>query len=483
MIGFLLMILLSGVLIILSIFAILLFRNVAIVLLVIVAPIAFACAILPNTKKLFDKWWGMFRGMLILYPTIAILFGGCKLGATIIGNANLAIGSTGQALAALGISVIPLIATPAIMKGALKSLDVLGGNIGSKFGDQAYKVSRGGVVGAGKAFGRTGLGQYAKATKASFIKHRDQQALKRGSKFATTGLTARTVGSLGKRIGGGVNKLTKGKTQGWGTSAAKSLGLAGAHGTLAGGAALAAIREDRDAQDEAQAWMDNSGLGNNEGELSYMATTGKMRDGSQLSEQQYRLVAGKHAANLENNVQRTQFLHQAGEIVKGNKANGWNTDRAIDDIADNVKKSGHYASGGDIATMKRYASGNEENNFDTQASFNKQATMSLSDAAAMNDKELEALNGATKSNKDGSLDQQLTAKKAAAQADGSYGRIISGTGVKGATHLNKLPDAEQATTVNVAPGLQQRNGGLITGPEATMNNEIHNNNTPPWERR
>lgn len=136
MIGFLLMILLSGVLIILSIFAILLFRNVAIVLLVIVAPIAFACAILPNTKKLFDKWWSMFRGMLILYPTIAILFGGCKLGATIIGNANLAIGSTGQALAVLGISVIPLIATPAIMKGALKSLDALGGNIGSKLGER-----------------------------------------------------------------------------------------------------------------------------------------------------------------------------------------------------------------------------------------------------------------------------------------------------------------------------------------------------------
>lgn len=138
MIGLLIMILLSASLIILSIFAILLFRNVAIVLLVIVSPIAFACAILPNTKKIFDKWWSMFKGMLILYPMIAILFGGCALGAKIIGNANLGIDPTAQALAVLGMSVIPLLATPALMKGALKSLDALGGGIGSKLGERSF---------------------------------------------------------------------------------------------------------------------------------------------------------------------------------------------------------------------------------------------------------------------------------------------------------------------------------------------------------
>ncbi len=62
----------------------LMFRQAIIPILAILAPLAFAAYLLPNTKPLFDRWWKLFSSMLLLYPLAAVLFAGVKLSANLI---------------------------------------------------------------------------------------------------------------------------------------------------------------------------------------------------------------------------------------------------------------------------------------------------------------------------------------------------------------------------------------------------------------
>ena len=64
-------------------------RQAIIIVLVFLAPLAFAANILPNTEKWFEKWKDLFTTMLVMYPLISLLFGGSQLiGTTIIASAN-----------------------------------------------------------------------------------------------------------------------------------------------------------------------------------------------------------------------------------------------------------------------------------------------------------------------------------------------------------------------------------------------------------
>jgi len=59
-------------------------RQALIVLLVIIAPLAFVAYLLPNTEKYFDKWKNVFVTMLVLFPVFSVLFGGAQVAGTII---------------------------------------------------------------------------------------------------------------------------------------------------------------------------------------------------------------------------------------------------------------------------------------------------------------------------------------------------------------------------------------------------------------
>lgn len=54
-------------------FAFLLFRQVLIVALLIVSPIALVAWVLPNTEKLWKIWWESFSKLLLVYPLILIM--------------------------------------------------------------------------------------------------------------------------------------------------------------------------------------------------------------------------------------------------------------------------------------------------------------------------------------------------------------------------------------------------------------------------
>ena len=143
--------LLAAVIAVLMTFMILVLRQVLIVMLVVLAPIAFVAFILPNTEQWFTKWRKMFVGLLLVFPTIGLLFGAASLASGILktvygtGSGNP---DTIGLIIAHGVLVLPLFLLPGLLK---KSLDAVG-NIGAKingFGDKVGRGSRSKVAGSG----------------------------------------------------------------------------------------------------------------------------------------------------------------------------------------------------------------------------------------------------------------------------------------------------------------------------------------------
>ncbi|MDO4902583.1 MAG: hypothetical protein Q4A21_03485 [bacterium] len=95
-------------------FMVLAARQAIITVLIFLSPLAFAASILPNTEKWFEKWKDLLTTMLLMYPLIALVFGGSQLvGLTIIANAN---GNLATLILGMAVQVIPLAITPTIMK-------------------------------------------------------------------------------------------------------------------------------------------------------------------------------------------------------------------------------------------------------------------------------------------------------------------------------------------------------------------------------
>lgn len=101
-------------------------RYAIILILIIIAPLAFVAYLLPNTQKWFSKWLSSFTMLLALYPIIAVIYGGSTLaGLIVIGSA---VETQSLTLVAFGLAIqaLPLAITPLIMK--------LGGGILNRFG-------------------------------------------------------------------------------------------------------------------------------------------------------------------------------------------------------------------------------------------------------------------------------------------------------------------------------------------------------------
>lgn len=88
-------------------------RQALIVILIIIAPLAFVAYLLPNTEKYFEKWRGVFVTMLMLFPVFAVIFGGSQIaGTAILQNANSAI----MVVLGMATQVAPLVILPFLLK-------------------------------------------------------------------------------------------------------------------------------------------------------------------------------------------------------------------------------------------------------------------------------------------------------------------------------------------------------------------------------
>lgn len=122
----------SALLAILTAFAIIAAREVILTLLIIVAPLAFLAAILPNTEGWFTKWRKLFTTLLLMFPLIMIVFYGSVLVSSLIMATHT--NKTGAEniqdfmvnVFAFAVLILPLFSLPFIMKSAGGIMDRLG---------------------------------------------------------------------------------------------------------------------------------------------------------------------------------------------------------------------------------------------------------------------------------------------------------------------------------------------------------------------
>lgn len=140
-------ILISLILLLLGIIAVvlaLIFRQIFILLLIILSPIAFVLWILPNTEKYFKMWWENFTKALLMYPLIMLLLTSGSLLATIADSTSLTGSEGADSILIFVIIAIPLFLVPATFKlaGAGMSATFAGVSKLKSGGDKAMGDSK-----------------------------------------------------------------------------------------------------------------------------------------------------------------------------------------------------------------------------------------------------------------------------------------------------------------------------------------------------
>lgn len=109
-------------------FVILCVRQAAIIILIVLAPVAIVCYALPNTKKAFDKWFKLFSDMLLVYPICGLLMGGSNYASRLLLSANQSAGLMFYIIAML-LPIISFFFIPAILRGSVNGIGQLGTKI------------------------------------------------------------------------------------------------------------------------------------------------------------------------------------------------------------------------------------------------------------------------------------------------------------------------------------------------------------------
>mgnify|MGYP001141293600 CR=1 FL=1 len=139
----------AGVIVLLTVFILLFVRQALIVLLIVVAPLAFVAYLLPNTEPLFQKWRKIFTALLLLFPIIGLLYGGCLLASAIL--LQVAGDNVVMKIAAYIALVVPLIAVIPLLKGSLNAVPAIGNAIG-KLGGKTTGWAQGGAKRSASAY-------------------------------------------------------------------------------------------------------------------------------------------------------------------------------------------------------------------------------------------------------------------------------------------------------------------------------------------
>lgn len=158
-------------------------RIAIIVLLVMVAPLAFAAWILPNTEKYFKKWYELFFNMLMIFPLIMGTFAAAAVASQLIQSATIQQVQVQGApadfaqkvllpLIALLVQALPLFALPFLFKTAGGVLGRIH-NMTSSRANQGYNATK-------NAYQNSEFGKYR-----GMKKREDQRAMMAGNYRAT----------------------------------------------------------------------------------------------------------------------------------------------------------------------------------------------------------------------------------------------------------------------------------------------------------
>lgn len=132
---------LAAIVALVMILFILIARQAIIILLVILAPLAFVAFLLPNTEKLYKSWQKTLVSMLMLFPIIAVVFGASKLASGILQDVFTSSNNDIGKVAAAALLVLPLFVVPGLLKKAVDGVGKLGATING-LGDKASKGTK-----------------------------------------------------------------------------------------------------------------------------------------------------------------------------------------------------------------------------------------------------------------------------------------------------------------------------------------------------
>jgi len=176
--GLLIPVVLAGLLAVAITLGILIARLVIIILLLVLAPVAILAMVLPNTESLFKTWRKWLVSMLLLFPMVALLFGGAKLAAGIWATAGTTagvgswLGGFFGAIIELAILFLPLFFTPKLLQGSLSAIPAIG-NMATKLASK----SNGGVSKSASNLAKnTDVTKAWQARQAGLQKSRDKKS-------------------------------------------------------------------------------------------------------------------------------------------------------------------------------------------------------------------------------------------------------------------------------------------------------------------
>lgn len=342
MVEFLFAILLFAIILVFATLIIVMVRQVAVVALIIIAPIAFALAILPNTRSLFTKWRKTFLSLLLLWPVVGVIMGASFLAQGIFNSiANSEkdrVMQTFWQISALAATVIPLVAIPSVMKGSLKSLGKLGGVVS---GFAAGRVSA----------QRKAVGNAHKNTPWS----QAMTAAKNSRKLNTQKLDRRINAKIGKKFGGG-----NGKSPG---RISRLTGFGSAMDKMATGEYSEDKAHDDAKMKEAGDWYSASGADSwSSDDKKAALINGVDKNGQTLTAYQARVLLGKDAGNTM--AELSSDADRAEVLAAINKRHVGNDGQRVRKAAISNAKDAKMAIGGGI--VARYGLGEY-----TERGFNK----------------------------------------------------------------------------------------------------------------
>lgn len=319
--GLLIPIILAAVLAVVMTLFILIARQAFIVLLVVLSPLAFLAMLLPNTESFFKQWRKIFLALLIIYPAIALLFGASKLASAVLLTTFAQDDLLGQ-LVSIAVLILPLFAIPALLKGSLNAIPVVGG-MASKFASRAN-----GLVGKQAKQG------YAKSTfgRSAAIRRQGKEAF-RARRFAE---------NAGKQ-GSVSNMLAKG------LGITKEQKYAGS--ALERNVTATNLKAEEEETNEAKSVLANANLSGAERQIiaktgSYTSKTGQTFSGETMQraaiQEQFRTGSYQDKvdlANLSSSSETGNLQHFKQTISTGVATSGVSSDdpalagKSIDDIS------------------------------------------------------------------------------------------------------------------------------------------------------
>ena len=268
------------ILAVLTIFGAIALRQIALVVLVIMSPLAFACYLLPNTEKWFRKWWDAYVRLLIVFPFFTAAWAGCRMVGYIIAEMpGLDSASTGI------ISTLTTIAPPLLILPIFKMSSGLMGKM--------TNMTRG-------AIDKTGMSSRLQ-NRDKRVKKRAGNAVKRDTmkvqnKLANANTNSRFLNTLAHGAAFGVGMANGTRAE----AAAKRSDEATKKATKETTDNINKNRE-KNKIDRADRKLDKK----NAGEINQIATTGMDANGNQVDE--YTQAAAIQRADKNNTLSKNDY--------------------------------------------------------------------------------------------------------------------------------------------------------------------------------